>query len=226
MVIIGTVFSVYVIAEPAGPRLISNSTDAYIPQSALMRNDSKGTITTLSLNVTEQSTKWKAYVGNVTGRLTLDNSNNRTIYDWTYTRGEGEVYATRGSSVTWSTLMCANSTTVSSEETSLNHVTSQPDSISNTFVNNTHPQFYVGSTLFSQNTCGYDAYTFVNGSQTSSFPEIMLYDTTNSEIIFTSIMSNQSLGYDENHYDFQMLVPEDSSSDENHAYYFYVELSS
>ena len=72
-------------------------------------------------------------MGNVTGRLTLDNSDNQTIYDWTYTRGDGEVYATRASSVTWSTLLCANSTTISAEESALNQVSGHPDSISNTF---------------------------------------------------------------------------------------------
>lgn len=212
-------------ALPVGPTLKSNSTDSYTPKDPLMRNDSKGTVTTLDLNVTQQSYNWKAYVGNVSGRLSLQDSQNYTIYDWTYTEGEGEVYATRASSVTWSSVICANSTVVQTEDSNLNHASTNPDTINSTFKNNTHSAFYVGDVGFSTNECSYTAYTYVNSSASNHFQEILLYDNDKNNLIYATLIENRTSGYNNQNYDFQMLVSEDSTASGNTAYYFYVELS-
>src|SRR3989338_5789452 len=40
-----------------------------------------GYIFTMNLDTTQQNKRWKAYVGNVTGKLTLDDASSYTIFD-------------------------------------------------------------------------------------------------------------------------------------------------
>src|SRR3989344_9224311 len=101
-------------AVPSGPvvTLIANETKQ--PGAATIINTTGGSITTIRLNATTQNLRWKAYVGNVTGRLTLDDANDNTIFDWTLTNVVGEVYATRFSgNINWSGVNCSNSTHIS-----------------------------------------------------------------------------------------------------------------
>src|SRR3989344_5968520 len=66
-----------------------------------------GYIFTANLNSLQQDTRWKAYVGNVTGTLTLDDADDNTIFQWSLTSVTGEVYATRASgSINWSGINC------------------------------------------------------------------------------------------------------------------------
>ena len=53
---------------------------------------------------------WQGYVGNVTGSITLDDGDNFTLYNWTLSDPEGEIYATHLSTVTWTTgnILCWN----------------------------------------------------------------------------------------------------------------------
>ena len=57
----------------------------------------RGTITTAIINATQQDQRWKGYVGNVSGILTLDDTNGNTLYDWSMVGFTltGEVYASR-----------------------------------------------------------------------------------------------------------------------------------
>ena len=69
-------------ADPAGATVSDNVTATaatYFPDN---RSDAGGTITTMVLSAVQQNDKWKAYVGNVSGSLTLDDSNGYTIYRW------------------------------------------------------------------------------------------------------------------------------------------------
>src|SRR3989339_232010 len=123
-----------VTALPSGPVIsyLSNTTIASVAANSSM--DAKGTITTLELNATQQDYKWKAYVGNVTGNLVLDNANAKSIYDWTLGTITGEVYATRSSStVNWANVSCVNQSVLDAEETALDIVATAVDSINSTF---------------------------------------------------------------------------------------------
>ena len=63
--------AVLVYAAPSGPivTLISNETKSAAPATKI--NTTGGSITIMRLNATTQNPRWKAYVGNVTGTLTL-----------------------------------------------------------------------------------------------------------------------------------------------------------
>ncbi|RLE41571.1 hypothetical protein DRJ48_05300 [Candidatus Woesearchaeota archaeon] len=224
--IVGFGFLMFTSADPVGPRLIYNATEQPgMTTSPRLLNHTKGRITTVRFNVTQPNEDWKGYVGNVTGKLTLDDAQNYTLFDWTFTTTEGEVYATRGNQVSWTSIVCANATHVAAEDTALNHVASQSDQINETFANTTHPDFYTGDTYFAANECNFTLYTYVNDSASSTdFSEVLLYDTTNSNLIYTAIISDSTKGFDNKYYDFQMIVSEDSSLQTNIGYYFYVEV--
>ena len=69
----------------------------------------------------------------------------------------------------------------------------------------------------------YSDYMYVNdAAQAVSFSEVLLGDGTN--LIYTAVVENNVAGFDNNPYDFQMIVAEDGDDSANVAYYFYVEL--
>ncbi|MGB9748555.1 MAG: hypothetical protein ACP5OZ_02850 [Candidatus Woesearchaeota archaeon] len=214
---------------PAGPNLLYNYTEIPTPQSALIVNTSGGTITTMNLFGITQNPHWKAYVGNVSGKLALQDASTYTIYDWAISRVSGEVYATRNSvTPSWTNIRCANSSELSSEETFFNMSSADDDSISKTFNSTTHKSFFVGTKPISSSTC-FATYTYIqNQSQSPSeeakFQEIILSDGAN--LIFATLLENKSVGFNNQTYDFQMLLPESKLlSAPNTAYYFYLELT-
>jgi hypothetical protein len=223
LIFIITIYTVY--SAPIGPTISYNSSETRDPDSAALVNTSGGSITTMILNATVQNVRWKAYVGNVTGTLTLDDTNNNTVFSWDMTSLTGEVYATRTSdSITWTNINCSNSTHINNEELALNH-TNPDDNISTTFSGKSHDQFYVGSVLIGQNNCS-SVNTYVNDSnQSTFFEEVLLYDGAN--MVYTSILEQDKPGFDNSTYDFQMIVPENGLStwSSSIAYYFYVELT-
>lgn len=221
-------FSFAVFGTPVGPTItyVENGSSA-IKAATPRSQDERGTIITVRMNVTQQSLYWKAYVGNVSGLITLDDSNNYTIYDWTLSTIEGEVYATRKSTTAdWASIVCAQTSQVETEANTLNHSADKSDNLNSTFGRNNHTQFYVGNVQFTASVCNYTLYPYVNDStQNSDFVEVLLYD--GSDIIYTTILNNSITGYSEQPYDFQMLVGEkgQEGSVTPSTYYFYVELT-
>jgi hypothetical protein len=69
-----------------------------------------------------------------------------------------------------------------------------------------------------------------NESQDSDFEEIILYDGTdhlNGDIVYATILEQNLAGYNNNQFDFQMIVPENGAPTwtSSTPYYFYVELT-
>ncbi len=217
---------------PEGPNITIIQNESATVTAATTINTSGGSITTINLSGTTQTPRWKAYVGNVTGKLSLRDASQNTIFDWTVSTPKGEVYATRSpTTVSWADIVCANSTHISNEEAFMNITATNDDSISNTFVSTNHQEFYTGSIQFEEDGCNYTTATYVNGTnQSIDFQEILLYDGTNpsnGEIIYTTLIEDATQGFDFQYYDFQMIVAESGleSSQTNTAYYFYIELS-
>lgn len=224
------VLSLFAAGVPSGPTITYLSNETKQPSTAAMINTTGGSITTIVLNATTQDPRWKAYVGNVTGSLTLDDANDKTIYDWTLTSIVGEIYATRSSStLNWSGANCSNSTHISNEEKTMN-LSNKDDNITRTFNSQSHGGFYIGTREIAANTCP-SLRTFVNDStQSADFEEVVLYDgtnETNGNIIFATPLEQNAYGFDNNTYDFQMLVPENGlpTWTGSTAYYFYIELT-
>jgi len=219
----------YVGASPSGPivTFISNTTyTSTVPNRSI---DAKGTITTLTMAATQQDYKWKAYVGNVSGGLTLDDAGGKAIYDWTLSTITGEVYVTRATSVNWASIGCANQSIIDSEQGLLGMNPSGQDSINRTFNNTLHKTFLVGTTNITASSCRSTA-TYINGAaQTvdpnAFFQEILLKDNVTSSMIYTGLIDYHHASYNNvTQYDFQMIVAENETAPSPLNYYFYVEL--
>jgi hypothetical protein len=218
-------FTSFVIATPTGPsdiNVTANETKA--TTAGQMINISGGIISKINITASVQNPHWKAFVGWIDGKFTLDDSSGSTIYDWTLTTVGGEVYATRASGIAnWGTISCADATEITAEDTALDHA--GEDNITSTFTPASNAQtFVVAGTTIPAGTCS-ATNTYVGGAKTAVFEEVILHDT--SDIIFATILEEDEEGFDGTDYDFQMLVPENANSSwtSSTAYYLYVELS-
>ncbi|MBN1793060.1 hypothetical protein JW826_05240 [Candidatus Woesearchaeota archaeon] len=225
-------------ADPTGADISLILVDYGPNSTAGSRTDPGGTITTLSIDVTQQDQGWKAYVGNLTGRLVLRDSNSMSIYEWDLASSAlgGHVFVSRSNSVNWTPLRCANRTDILAEDTFLGLSSSAADSINNTFNYSIHAAMVVGGTTigtFAENSCNSTA-TFVNGSiqemnvSTTKFQEILLHD--NVDLVYATFIDQDSDGFATNStnnltYDFQLIVAENKSESTGHTYYFYADIS-
>lgn len=231
VVILMTLFTLpQVFAAPSGPTVTFLNNETATPAPATLINTSGGTISTIILNATTQNVRWKAYVGNVSGTLVLDDGSDNSIFDWTVTLFTGEVYATRSSNaINWTGINCSNTTHIELENAAMNH-TNRDDNITTTFGETTHQGFFAGTSEILANTC-FSLHTYVNDtSQSSVFEEVVLYDgatSDNGNIVYATPLENDEYGFDNSTYDFQMIVPENGlpGFTGSTGYYFYVELT-
>lgn len=216
------------LAQPSGTEITFNETETIAPLPASNLTTAGGSFTTMVLSGTFQTPRWKAYVGNVTGRLALRDSVSRTIYDWDLVSVSGQIYVTRNNSVDWSTISCASQQSILDEETFLNIQSTSADSINRTFNGTIHKSFFVGTTQILESNCRSIATYVEDEKQTPSvdatFQEILLQDT-NANLIFATIIEQAETGYDSNPYDFQLIVPENPTSVDPTTYYFYAEIN-
>ncbi|MFH1316011.1 MAG: hypothetical protein ABII01_00675 [Candidatus Woesearchaeota archaeon] len=216
----------FIMAVPSGPNIDLIRNQTLSPSSAHMINTSGGSITTMVLNSTTQNIRWKAFVGNITGKLTLDDGDGYSVFDWSISTFVGEVYATRSPNyIGWSNINCSTVSNISNEEIALNHTANPNDNISTTFNAQDHSSFYVGHVMIPSDNC-YSVHTYVNASnQSADFEEVLLHDGTS--MVYSTVIENDVKGYRPNEtFDFQMIVPEVglNSWTSSTPYYFYVEL--
>jgi len=213
------------VQQPGGPDSMTNvSSQSPAPTGGYSLTTAGGTITTININATTQNPHWKAYVGNISGRLALQNANNNSVYEWNITSTEGEIYATRKSSIVdWNSIACANLAQIQADEASLNMTSSSEDSIVNTFNKKSHAAFYAGLTSVAADSCN-STNMYVNGAASGDFAEVLLYD--GSYMVYAALVENSVTGFDGSSYDFQMIVPDSGleGSQAPEEYYFYVEL--
>ncbi|HLC78403.1 MAG TPA: hypothetical protein VJH92_04720 [Candidatus Nanoarchaeia archaeon] len=218
-------------ANPVGPDSIAsvnNSSKAVT--SAIMFNVSGGNISTFNITATVQNPRWKGFVGNMTGRFTLDDAAGQTIFDWTLSTVTGRVYATSNSStIGWPTINCSNSTFLNTENTIMAH-SNVNDNITKTFnatndsFYGTHNAFFVGAVSIGANSCP-TLNTYISDvSQNTDFEEMALYSAPNT--VYATILEEDTVGYNGQRFDFQMIVPDNGSAGYTSAipYYVYVEL--
>ncbi|MBN1544874.1 hypothetical protein JW898_05440 [Candidatus Woesearchaeota archaeon] len=210
---------------PTGPDYMTNtSTQSPLPTGGYDLTTGGGTITWLNINATTQNPRWKAYVGNISGQLALQDASKNTVYNWNISSMEGEIYSTRKTTlVDWDSISCANLAQIQAEETALNMTSSSEDSIISTFSKKSHAQFYAGLTLIEADSCN-STNLYVNSQESSDFAELLLHD--GSYIVYTALIEDAITGFDGNQYDFQMILPDSGleGSQTPETYYFYVEL--
>lgn len=214
-------------ADPTGVTIESITNETKNETVAGFFNISGGYIAALNLTIDSQNTHWKAFVGWVNGKFTLDDMGGATIYDWSLSVTTGRVYSTRYSgTVSWDDINCSNVTYMEAENLAMHHNRTS-DNITSTFSDTTHDLFWVAGKSIDANLCP-TLNTYNNtGAQDDIFEEMVLYDdVVSNSTIFATILENNETGYDNQGYDFQMLVPENGSQGFSGAtaYYLYVEL--
>lgn len=216
--------------DPVGPDTVTHvwNQTKNDTASAYAYNISGGYIGSFNVSVTQLNSRWKAFVGHLTGKFTLDDANGSSIYDWAMTTTTGRVYATtNATSIIWSNINCSNFTYLEEENNKMSH-TNPNDNITVTFdwqAPMTHDPFYVGGEFIAGDTCPTLNTYVANASQDTVFEEMALYDGVNT--VYSTIVEDDVLGYDNfTRYDFQMIVPENGSAifTGSTAYYIYVEL--
>ena len=217
----------FVAAAPVGPDFLNiteNSSWSGSTGGAEI-NISGGIISSINVSATMQNSKWKAFVGWVDGKFTLDDASDSSIYDWSLSSIGGQVYTTRASgSITWASIACASAGEIVAEDTALVHI--GEDNISSSFSSVNTGTYVVSGVSIGVGDCS-SANSYVsNESQSASFEEFILYDTSN--IVFATEIEDAVAGYDGADYDFQMIVPENASESfsGSTAYYLYVEIVS
>jgi len=217
-------------AEPQGATIQgSPSVDTGPTRSAGTRSDLGGRIITMNLNLEQQNTGWKAYIGNVTGNYVLQNAASKSIYEWPLgTSIGGEVYASRNDTVNFTSgaVTCASEAEIVTEEAIFGFSSSATDSINSTFNSTAHTGFDAGSGN-SVSNC-FSTSLWVNDAEqdqdaNADFQEVVLHDQ--NVIVFATIINDDTAGFDNTAMDFQIMVPENKTATSGTPYYFYLELS-
>lgn len=241
-------------ATPEGPQTLDvTSSTMRTPAPASSLEASAGNVSQLNIYGETVTQAWQGYVGNVSGIITLDDSSNYSLYDWTLANPEGEVYATNATTVDWTAgnVVCWNWSDSFGSERQLAEIedaygldSDDADGVNETFtcdrcdertVTTTHSEFYVGVQFI--NGTNTDAQgdpsggpcpsvSLRNGTGDGMFEEVILYEETQNELIYTSLINNDVPGYNNQTWDFQMIVGENGhdGDTETTTYYFYIEL--
>jgi len=221
--------AVSVVADPNAPTSLTTvqtstrnlSTNA--PQTVGAQG---GNVTEMNIQALTITNSWQGYYGNVSGAITLQDGTNNTFYNWSMTSFQGRVFATRASSIAWTTVNCTNSTNRTSEETFLGQSATDSDSVTNTFNTTTHPTFTVSTQTIVANTC-FSTNGFVNNNSQSDSYDMLLLSPSNGQIIYMTSINKTTVGFDGRQHDFQLLVGENEKAGNIGAttYYFWTEFS-
>lgn len=222
-------FIIPVKADPSGASITSNRSSTASTVFPDNMSDAGGTINTLTLDTIQQNSNWKAYVGNISGMLTLDDEDGYTIYQWALGNAEvtGEIYVSRSSNISWSLLNCSNESLIAAEQTLIGFISTSVDDINKTFNETTHSPINVAGRTITQNTCKSTS-TYVNdaaqGIAFAYFPVVLLGSESN--LVYVTPLNDDSDSYATGSVvDFQLIVPDDVTVGST-TYYFYIELGS
>ena len=242
--VIGLLFAVLVLAAPKGPGSLTEGstqtrTAGIDTDTGYEVNASGGNLTQLNIDSLSQTSRWQGYYGNITGSIILDDANNNTFYDWALTTPTGEVYATNHSgTITWTLLECLNNsadgpgfncsgenevclniTTIEQEWYGMN--ANDSDGVDETF--DSTGSITVGDLTLSNCPA---TRLYENSSQSAShWNELLLTQNNTHTLIYAAIVENNQYGFNNETWDFQMLVGDNGDDDAVTPYYFYVELA-
>jgi len=183
-----------------------------------------GNVTRLDVTGFSTTQYWQGYYGNVSGTIQLADSGGNALYNWSAASPSGEVYVVnKSSNVAWDSIACFNVTLNGDNlENDFNVSNSAVDGLNETFKLDDHAGFTTAGTVFSSGQCNNTK--LYNNAGVGTFDEVLLTD--GSDIVYASILLVDTVGFDGNTHDFEMIVLENGASGKATAtnYYFYVEL--
>jgi hypothetical protein len=238
-IMVAAVAAIVVFADPLGPDNMGTGPSqrrglSTSPKSAPAE---AGNVTELKMNGTTITKTWQGYFGNVSGRISLADGNNNSLYDWLDANPKGQIYASNGSSVSWANVFCynmdpsapGNTGNLTTFESYLGVPAAEYDGINETFNTKAHSSFVIGARTIVQNSC-WVVKTYVNGApqtSTTDFIELAMYDNVTNIAVFATLLNNTVTGFNERKWDFQMIVPVKGGHDTpptGEPFYFYIEL--
>ncbi len=221
-------------AVPEGPSILFGHNETKNASNGTAHTAGKGTINFVTLNQEAQNMRWKAYVGNITGTMVLQDTGGYNIYDWKLTSTlTGNIIASRNTTLNWSGLKCLNFTALAKEQSvgQLDFSMAGADNINRTFNDTNHTQFTIST--MNLNGCP-TTYTFQSAirqpgnSSANVFQEIAIQDDWD-RVGYATRVHSDILGYrnDSSTVDFQLLIPDfgNLSTTSTATYYFFVELT-
>lgn len=208
-----------------------------------------GNVTELSISGFSTTQSWQGYFGNVTGTITLSDSGDNSMYNWSLASPQGEIYASTNNSLAWDYIQCFNfdadgtyaddtlniggtsqhGTNLSILEEMFGIAADDVDGVNETFtlLGTGHNTFYTNNIEFSEGECRSTQIFSNSGTgEDNKFEEVLLYEPTTRSIVFTSLLNEDILGFDDRTHDFEMLVLENGHATDTltTTYYFWVEL--
>ncbi|MFH1915811.1 MAG: LamG-like jellyroll fold domain-containing protein [Nanoarchaeota archaeon] len=183
-----------------------------------------GNLTQFIVNASIVTKSWQGYFGRVNELIYLRDSSDLNLYEWSILQPSGEIYATRALDVNFADINCSTAQEITSEEAFIGQESANGDSVRNTFNKDSHPQFGVGSVTIEANSCNATNLYVNSSAQDAVFYEVLLSDGASNMVYITLLDANQT-GFDNQNYDFEMLVGENGDEEATTAYYFFVEIS-
>jgi len=225
--------------QPEGPTTLDVvETSRRTPSAAATLEALAGNVTQISIIGNTVTQTWQAYYGNISGTITLDDAMNNTIYNWQLASPEGEIYSSESPiDFTYGNIFCYdfNMTdtgysafnTLAEYELLLGLESDDADGIDETFGESTsYDPFYVASRYINTTCPTTQMYDQNEAKDPNKFQELLLYDNTSNKMVYTSLINNNALGFNNQYWDFEMIVGEDGHYGDTTTttYYFYVEL--
>jgi hypothetical protein len=205
---------------------------------------SAGNISEVSIYGLSTTQSWQGYFGNVTGAIQLADGNDNVMYNWSVASPEGEIYASTNGTIVWTNIQCFNFTAngtyeddsaqrggtskagmnMTQLEAQFNMDFDDIDGVNETFTLNDHAEFYTNNLQFTGGECKNTK--LYNNEGVGTFDEVLLYSPESKAVVFTSILLDNAMGFNDKTSDFEMLVLEDGHDGDIAltSYFFYVEL--
>ena len=173
-----------------------------------------GNVTWLDIGHQQNTKKWQGFVGNISGELVLDDASNDTFYRWNLSTISGEVYASRNCSIDWNLVSTQDDCDVDQSLTGTGS-----DQVSRTFMPDQNAFAYQVNSLIVNTSTICTAYPNVNDTKqtaTTLFENTILTTGTvpngNNTIYVGNLEDVGVAGFDEQEYNFQLLVPVNKTS--------------
>jgi hypothetical protein len=194
---------------------------SFVNSSTATTDAQAGNVTELNISGYAITDHWAGFYGDISGAITLSNSNGDVFYNWTGLNSvSGEVFASTDNAVSWGGIGCADSGEISTIESALGIAGTDADRIEMTYTSNSHPDFTVGgASITGCNST--NAYTS-SGPDANSFYQILLTDSE-GDAVYTTLINESLTGFNSAAHDFELLVGEADSAGAT-PMYFYLEL--
>ncbi len=202
-------------AQPGAAATTSADKGSYAGGTAGTVDVISGHVYSNNLDATQGTYKWVGMYGNVTGTIVLEDTNGKQFFNWTGAKGL-LVYASTATA-DWSSLSNATESEVT---TAYPFLASGTDDYANTFNAGSEN---IGSQIYPSVSAEY-ATPFPTAS---GFRTYALKDGSGNIVWGGKVLSTAASTYDGSSADFEMLLPEDGTSNDNTAttYNFWVELN-